>query len=125
MKETGHQWDAMGRSIASLWSSAGKMYPIFDFLDGWEKDPEKLNRGKLGRRDGMARPFRSRNRRPDLSSSYERSLKPEPMHLRPSISAASFYERSLSLSGGLFAPDDSGKPARQGPGKAVLQPPSH
>jgi hypothetical protein len=125
MKETGHQWDAMGRSTASLWSSAGEMYPTFDFLDSWKKDPEKLNRGKPGRRDGPAHRFRSRNRRPDHSSSYEISLKPEPMNLRSSISAASFYERSLSLSGGLFAPDDSGNPARQGPGKAVLQPLSH
>ena len=32
---------------------------------------------------------------------------------------------ALSLPGGVFAPDDSGKPARNGPGKAVLQPPSH
>ena len=32
---------------------------------------------------------------------------------------------ALSLPGGIFAPDDSRKPARNGPGKAVLQPPSH
>jgi hypothetical protein len=39
----------------------GEMYLTFDFLDSWERDLDKLNRGKLGRRFEKAIGADSRN----------------------------------------------------------------
>src|SRR5512136_1767005 len=42
----GRNWQEYNESLVKR----GEMYLTFDFLESWERDLEKLNRGKLGRR---------------------------------------------------------------------------